>query len=195
MSRTMSLLAAAVTAVALSALVGSAGATPPGFTLTSSAFANNAPIPMLYWSNWCGGTNVAPPLAWSGAPTGTKSFAIVLDDPDAVTPPPPPFTHWITWRIAASATTLGAGRSGRVAGANDLVIFSTHHGVPAAYYLDYFGPCPPDGTGVHHYTFHLYALSTSDLPLVTGATRPQFDAAIAGKVLGEAVLVGTVDAG
>ena len=143
------------------------------FALTSSAFVEGDAIPATFK---CGGGK-SPPLAWSSAPAGTKSFAIVLDDPDAVPQPNTTFTHWITWNIAADASGLAQGQNGPVSGTNDTGG------------TGYFGPCPPAGTGVHHYHFHLYALSSS-LALAAGSSRPDFEAAIAGKVIEEIQLVG-----
>ena len=164
------------------------------FTITSTAFSNGDPFP---GQNFCpfypGGMNEPPPLTWSGAPAGAKSLALVLDDPDAV-PVPTTFTHWITWNMSVGSSQLGPGRSGRMTGANDLADYATHHGAPASLYFDYFGPCPPPGTGVHHYTFHLYALDAM-LRLPAGSRRAAFDGAIAGHVLAEAQLMGIVDSG
>lgn len=146
--------------------------TPPAaFTLTSSAFAAGGAIPAKYT---CDGADTSPPLSWKGTPTGTKSLAIVLDDPDAGG-----FVHWVTWGIAANVVAV-EGRGGSFSGVND---FGKN---------GYNGPCPPPPDGAHRYVFHLYALS-SELTLATGATKAAFDAAIAGKVLGEAKLTGTFD--
>jgi Raf kinase inhibitor-like YbhB/YbcL family protein len=202
MIRRVVLLALASAAAVLAVSAGTAGAADP-FMLTSSAIpTSGGPFQGLdlYGCQFAGQSGasfnggISPPLSWSNAPEGTKSFAIMLDDPDAVGGR---FTHWITWGIDASATSLAAGRSGPMFGANDLFSFATRYyanfGAPASLYLDYFGPCPPPDTRTHNYTFHLYALSSSKLPLITGATRQQFEAAIAGKVLAEATLIGTVD--
>jgi Raf kinase inhibitor-like YbhB/YbcL family protein len=121
--------------------------------------------------------NVSPPLAWTGVPAGTQSFAIAMDDPDA---PGGTFTHWLTWGIDASARSLAEGASGAAAGRND------------AGSSGYFGPCPPPPDGAHRYVFHLYALS-APLTLASGSSRAGFNAALQGKVLREAVLTGTFD--
>ena len=118
---------------------------------------------------------------------------LVMDDPDAV-PAPSTFTHWIAWDISKKATEMPASAD-FTHGANDLYFYKDMFGIPPVVYLNYFGPCPPPGTGVHHYTFHLYALSDKHLDLDAGATRAALYAAIAGKVIAEATLTGLVDAG
>ncbi len=190
-----------VVAALVTLIAGPASAAKPGgaFTLTSSAFIDGGTFPSVNHATFCSadGTNTRPPLSWSGAPKGTKSFAIVLDDRFDL-PEPSLFTHWITWNIAAGRTTIGPGRSGRSVGANDLLDFgfppeTDPSGFPWGY-LDYFGPCPPSGTGVHNYTFHLYALSAR-LDLPAGAPRADFFAAMQPVLLAETTLFGIVDAG
>lgn len=117
---------------------GTSGA-PGRFTLTSTAFADGAPIPRQYT---CQGSNTSPPLAWSGVPTGTKSLALLMVDPDA--PIANGFTHWVVADIDPAATGMpeGApiGTPGKNGGGKD----------------GWTGPCPPSGN--HHYVFTLYAL-------------------------------------
>lgn len=163
------------------------------FALTSSAFSDGAAMPQAYYCPQWGGQNVAPPLAWSGVPKETKALAIVMDDPDAV-PAPSTFTHWIAWDISKKATEMPAA-SEFTHGANDLYYYKDVFGLPPAVYLNYFGPCPPLGTGVHHYTFHLYALSDKHIDLTSGSLRAAFYSAINGKVIAEATLTGLVDSG
>jgi hypothetical protein len=107
-------------------------------------------------------------------PAGTRSLALVVDDPDA---PSGTFTHWIIWNIPPGFTELSAGAlpAGVRQGTND---FGTG---------GYSGPCPPSGT--HRYYFRLSALDTA-LRLPAGAQRQQFDAAISGHVLASAELMG-----
>ncbi|MBI3673815.1 MAG: YbhB/YbcL family Raf kinase inhibitor-like protein [Rhizobiales bacterium] len=101
----------------------------------------------------CDGGNVSPALAWKGAPAGTKSFALTLFDPDA--PTGSGWWHWQVWNIPASTTGFAEGKipEGAVQGKGDI-------GRPG-----YLGPCPPPGTGIHHYTFTIYALKTDKLDL------------------------------
>ncbi len=114
-------------------------AAPGGpLTITSPAFANGAPIPVQYT---CKGADVAPPLTWS-APLGA---ALVLDDPDA---PGGPYVHWIVTGIPFGP---GSSGDGQIPGGG--IILPNSAGQPG-----YKGPCPPAGTGTHHYRFTLYQL-------------------------------------
>lgn len=140
-------------------------------TLSSPAFTHNGTIPAQYT---CDGTNISPALRWSGAPANTKSFALIVDDPDA---PKKTFVHWVVFNIPATTRELPEGvRSGEfTCGVND---FGTKK---------YGGPCPP--SGVHHYHFKLYALDTI-LDLASDATKEDLLDAMQGHVLAQAELVG-----
>jgi Raf kinase inhibitor-like YbhB/YbcL family protein len=160
-------------------------ATPPkaplprpsvAFALTSPAFGNGGTFPAEFT---CAANN-SPHLVWSGAPTGTMSFALVLDDPDAVPQPNTTFVHWITYNIPATATGLPAETNGPVVGLND-------GGTEG-----YLGPCPPAGTGVHHYHFHLYALNVVSPIIQRSRNITEFRSGIAGNVIQEAQLTATV---
>ncbi len=148
--------------------------------LTSSAFTHNGEIPTKYT---CEGEDLSPALSWSGAPAGTKSFAMIVDDPDAPDPKAPKmvYVHWVLHNIPASTTSLpeNATKSGlpvgAVQGKND---FGTQH---------YGGPCPP--IGVHRYFFKLYALDT-ELNL-SAPTKPDLLRAMEGHILAQAELMGT----
>jgi Raf kinase inhibitor-like YbhB/YbcL family protein len=120
----------------------------------------------------CDGRNVSPPLRWAAPPTDTRSFALLMDDPDA---PGGTFTHWIAWNIPAGTRSLRSGQRPPREGTND------------AGRIGYTGPCPP--SGVHRYVFRLYALN-SNLGVPRGASRAEFLAALRGKVLATARLVG-----
>jgi Raf kinase inhibitor-like YbhB/YbcL family protein len=138
--------------------------------VTSSAFTNNADIPSEYT---CDGTEISPPLTWSGVPTQAKSVAILVEDPDA---PKRTFTHWLVTGLTSTTTSLAAGAAlpqGAVAAKSDKGK------------VGWTGPCPPSGR--HHYIFHVYAL---DIALARPLTRADFLAAINGHVLGEGQLVG-----
>jgi Raf kinase inhibitor-like YbhB/YbcL family protein len=141
------------------------------FTLTSSAFANGGAIPSRYT---CDGENLSPPLTWSGAPNGSRSLALIVDDPDA---PVGTFTHWLAWGIDPEAGGLAEGQPAPVEGRNDFGV------------IGYGGPCPPPGHGPHRYFFNLYALD-SELGLPPGASRLQLERALVGHVLAPAELVG-----
>jgi Raf kinase inhibitor-like YbhB/YbcL family protein len=152
------------------------------FKLTSPAIAEGQPIPRDYTGD---GRDVSPPLVWSDPPEGTRSFALVCEDPDA---PRGTWTHWVVFNLPAEAhelsggvpreeTLSGPGLSGATQGRNDFG--KTGYG----------GPAPPRGKP-HRYFFKLYALD-APLDLRPGATRTQMLEAIKGHVLAEAHLMGT----
>ena len=148
-------------------------------TLTSAAFADGARIPELYT---CEGADISPPLAWSGAPAGTSSFAVLCDDPDA---PHGTWTHWAAFDIGADAIGLRESypKGARVDSVRQAI---TDFGRPG-----YGGPCPPPGHGIHHYQFRVLALDVERLGLPDGATFADVEAAAAAHVLASAELVGT----
>jgi Raf kinase inhibitor-like YbhB/YbcL family protein len=149
----------------------------PMFQLKSSAFQPEGNIPSRFT---CEGNDISPELAWSGAPAGTKTFALIVHDPDA--PRSGGFTHWVAFNIPAGETHIaenapkrGQLPGGGVQGQND----GGRQG--------YMGPCPPSGT--HRYYFNLYALDIS-LDLRESARKADLEKAIRGHVLGETVLMG-----
>jgi Raf kinase inhibitor-like YbhB/YbcL family protein len=154
-------------------LAGAPGANAAEFAVSSPAFVDNTPIPAEYS---CNGRNVPPPLRWKNVPGGTESLALIIDDPDAVGGL---YTHWVVTGIPPSTSGIveGALPAGAVVSANS--------GGKAAY----LGPCPPAGTGVHHYRFRLYALSK---PLTLAPTTPagQATRSIAGAAIATASTVG-----
>src|SRR3981189_2765073 len=121
--------------------------------LTSPAFANNGVIPKQYS---CEGTDISPPLQWSGAPQGTKSFALIIDDPDAPDPRAPKMTwvHWVVYNIPADVHGLpeDAAKSGLPPGATQ--------GLNDWKRAGYGGPCPPIGR--HRYFHKLSALDLAE---------------------------------
>jgi Raf kinase inhibitor-like YbhB/YbcL family protein len=142
------------------------------FRIFSNAFAEGGWIPPLHS---CHGADLSPSLEWAGAPAGTRSFALIVDDPDA---PRGAWNHWLLYDIPANVHTLAQGsRAAGVPGTNDF-------GKPG-----YGGPCPPPGSP-HRYYFKLYALDIETLPIHTGARRADLDDALKGHVLGEAQCVG-----
>ena len=143
-----------------------------GFTLTSSAFENGAPIPVEYTAD---GANTSPPLAISGLPESTISLALIVDDPDA---PAGTWVHWVVWNIPVSALKIAAGSvpAGAVQGKN------------SGGKESYSGPAPPSGK--HRYFFKLYALDQM-LSLHAGASKRELEHAMEGHVLAQATLVGT----
>ena len=141
--------------------------------IATPAFEGHKPIPDRFTSN---GENVAPPLEWSGAPDGTKAFAIVVHDPDA--PLVDGFTHWVAYGIPGDATGLPDGGEGVVNGINSL----GEEG--------YTGPAPPGGHGTHHYYFWVYALD-EDLELPPGLDRRALLDRIEDHVIEQARAIGT----
>ena len=145
-------------------------------TLTSPDFVNEGEIPQKHT---CEGPDVAPLLEWSGAPAGTKSFVLIVDDPDAPDPKAPKMTyvHWVLYDIPTSATRLD-GKTPQGA----------HDGLNDWKRTGYGGPCPPIGR--HRYYFKLYALD-STLGDLGRATKSSVEAAMKGHVLEQATLMGT----
>lgn len=149
-------------------------------TLTSTAFTEGRAIPRRYT---CEGQDEAPPLAWTGAPAGTKSFALIVDDPDAPDPKAPKRTwvHWVLYDMPATAAGLpegGALPTGTRQGRNDWGR------------TGYGGPCPP--VGRHRYFHKLYALDTL-LGDLGQPARADVETAMNGHVLAESRLIGTYE--
>jgi Raf kinase inhibitor-like YbhB/YbcL family protein len=182
--RSTQLLSVLVLVLGTGALSMGGADTAMALTLTSSAFNTSAPIPSLYT---CEGKNISPPLAWQGAPVGTRSLALILDDPDAPDPKAPKrvWVHWLLYNIPPGATGLAenADKSGLPAG--------TVRGVTDSEKAAYGGPCPPIGR--HRYFHRLYALDTT-LDLAQ-ATKAELEAAMKGHVLAQAELIGTYQKG
>lgn len=152
---------------------------PPAFTITSSAFANGARIPARYTAD---GANVSPPLAWKHAPRGTKSFALIMDDPDA---PRGTFTHWVLYDLPATQSSLPTAVP---ASAVLPKLGRAKQGVNDTGGVGYFGPAPPAGK-VHHYRFTLYALrNATGLP--ARATRARVEKALKPLRLGQTRVTG-----
>jgi Raf kinase inhibitor-like YbhB/YbcL family protein len=159
---------------------GSAG----NLSLSSSAFPNNGSIPRKYASTEVGGQNVSPPLSWSGAPRGTRSFMLVCVDPDSND-----FIHWIVYDIPASVNSLSEGVPNVSSLPNRAKQAKNDAGT-----IGYFGPEPPPGEE-HRYVFLLYALAVDTLGLEPGASPESVAGVLTelqnqNKVLGEAQIVG-----
>jgi Raf kinase inhibitor-like YbhB/YbcL family protein len=153
-------------ALALVAAAGTAAAAP--FALTSTSFKAGGNIDQKNAGNvmGCTGENKSPALEWKNPPAGTKSFALLVHDPDAPTGGSG-FWHWIVYNIPADATSLPEG-AGDAAGAGlpkGSVQGNTDMGKPG-----YLGPCPPPGSPKHHYNFVLYPLKVDKLEVPPGAT-------------------------
>ena len=143
--------------------------------LTSSAFENGQPIPTQYT---CDGADQTPALRWGEPPAGTKSFALVVDDPDA---PSGTFRHWGVFDIPAAARSIGGGEQVGTEVTNDF-------GKPG-----YGGPCPPNGHGVHHYHFKLFALDTDKLGLSAASKVADIESAAQQHAVAEGELIGTYE--
>jgi Raf kinase inhibitor-like YbhB/YbcL family protein len=149
--------------------------------LTSSAFTQSGAIPTRYT---CEGDDTSPPLSWTGAPAGTKSFALIVEDPDAPDPAKPQriYLHWAVYNIPASITSLAedGARKGLPAGATPI---KNDFGK-----TEYGGPCPPIGR--HRYFFRLYALDTA-LDGLSSPSKVELLNAMKGHQLASAELMGT----
>lgn len=151
-----------------------ATASPAAITITSPAFPNGGQIPTRYT---CHGQNVSPPLSWTGVPTTTTALALVVDDPDAVGGR---YVHWVVSDIVPEATGTAEGTpppGGQV---------HANSGGDRRY----LGPCPPAGTGVHHYRFTLYAM-TKRGAVPESAPAREATTAITNAAAAQGQLVGT----
>jgi Raf kinase inhibitor-like YbhB/YbcL family protein len=149
--------------------------------ITSTAFQPSGSIPSKYT---CEDRDISPPLAWSGAPPGTKTFALIVDDPDAPDPAKPQrvYVHWVLYNLPATAIALPENASkkglpnGAVQGKNDWGK------------SEYGGPCPPIGR--HRYFFKLYALDI-ELTGLSSPTKGDLERAMNGHVVDSGELIGT----
>jgi Raf kinase inhibitor-like YbhB/YbcL family protein len=144
------------------------GAAAQALTLTSPDIKPGARIADEQVFSGCGGKNVSPALSWSGAPKGTKSFALSIYDPDA--PTGSGYWHWVVFNIPADVTSLpkGAGDPKSDAAPKGAVQSRTDFGTTG-----YGGPCPPKGDKPHHYQITIFALDTDKIDAdenTTGAT-------------------------
>lgn len=144
--------------------------------LRSPAFEHGGLIPAKYT---CDGQDISPPLTWADPPAGTRSFALIADDPDA---PRGTWVHWVAWNIPADTRSLNEGLPKQDALQNGM-----KQGTTDFRRVGYGGPCPPSGT--HRYFFKLYALdSTLNLPAST--TKSDLEKAMQGHILQQAELMG-----
>ena len=152
-------------------------------TLTSAAFSHNGEIPSRHT---CEGSDLSPPLTWSGLPSGTRSLALIVDDPDAPDPAAPKLTwvHWVLYDLPADSTGLAEGIR------SEEIPAGTMEGITDFKRTGWGGPCPPIGR--HRYFFKLYALDRI-LDLPPRQTKARVLKAMAGHVLAEAELMGTYE--
>jgi len=144
--------------------------------ITSSAFEDGDLIPAKYT---CDGADVSPPLQWDAVPEGTKSIALICDDPDA---PMGTWVHWVLFNLPSDAKELAQNIP-----AEETLPNGAKQGVSDFGRIGYGGPCPPSGT--HRYFFKIYALDTQ-VGLEAGADKRQLLNAMEGHILGQGQLVG-----
>jgi hypothetical protein len=142
--------------------------------LVPSAFADGAAVPRRFT---CDGENLSPPLQWSDAPAGTRSFVLLCDDPDA---PAGTWHHWAAYDLPPTVTELAVGAAQNK---------NIKQAVNDFRKMGYGGPCP-HGHGPHHYHFRLLALSTDHLAAKTNASGPEVEREARKYTIGEATLVG-----
>ncbi len=146
------------------------------FTLASPVFSNNEPFPVMYT---CKGQDTRPPLSIERPPAGTQSFALIMQDPDAVSGS---WVHWTIWNIDPIISNLD----------EKTLPEGSVEGITSLGKTGYSGPCPPANTGVHRYVFELYALDTV-LNLASDANSEQLQEAIQGHILAQSRLTGYLD--
>jgi len=146
--------------------------------IESVAFKEGESIPVKYT---CDGLDISPPLLWSGSPEGTKSYVLIMDDPDA---PIGTFTHWLVYDIPKDINGF----------VEDLPKVSEIEGVKQGLndfgFVGYGGPCPPKGHGHHRYFFRLYAIDLDSLDIPPQSTRRVVEERMKGHILGETSLMG-----
>jgi len=148
--------------------------------VSSSAFAQNAEIPAKYT---CEGQDASPPLSWSGAPATTKSFAVIVDDPDAPDPKAPKMTyvHWVLYDIPATTSSLDEDATKQLPP-------GAQQGMNDGKRAGYGGPCPPIGR--HRYFFKVYALDIT-LGDIGSPSKTVLEGAMKGHIVAQGELVGT----
>jgi len=144
--------------------------------LRSSAFADGSAIPRRFT---CDGENISPPLDWSDVPAGTRSYALLCDDPDA---PGGTWHHWAAYDVAGTQTALPPNAG------NDAAKLGFKQAINDFRKPGYGGPCPPPGAP-HHYHFRLLALSVEKLSLPAGASCRNVETEARKHSLAEATLV------
>lgn len=144
--------------------------------ITSSAFENNGEVPSKYT---CDGDDISPPLKWEDVPDGTRSIALICDDPDA---PMGTFMHWVLYNLSADKKELPENFPD-----DETLPDGTRQGITDFGKTGYGGPCPPSGE--HRYFFKVYALDKM-LDLAVVADKDELAKAMQGHILGQGQLVG-----
>lgn len=153
-----------------------AGGNTMEIKMKSTAFEEGGMIPKKYT---CDGLDISPPLSWTSVPEGTKSLALICDDPDA---PMGTWVHWVLFNLSADIQELPENIPPQKILAN-----GARQGITDFRKIGYGGPCPPGGT--HRYYFKLYALDT-EINLEAGVTKKQLLKAMEGHILAEGQLMG-----
>ena len=146
--------------------------------LRSTDFTNGASIPRRFT---CDGEDLSPPLDWSEAPAGARSFVLLCDDPDA---PAGTWHHWAAYDIPAGWTRLGEGIG------SDAAQKSFKQAINDFRKSGYGGPCPPPRHGIHHYHFRLLALSVDRLPPRSNPSCREVEREARKHLMAEATLIG-----
>ena len=149
------------------------------FRIESTDFREGEPIPKKFT---CEGEDLSPDLKWTSPPEGTKSYILIVEDPDA---PMGTFTHWVVYDLPAKFHRLYMGM-----GNDPDLKDGIKHGVTDFGRDGYGGPCPPRGHGTHRYIFVLKALDVETLGLAEGASKGDIERAMRGHVLGETRIIG-----
>ena len=169
--------------VGVALLASALGAQAAGFKLSSATIKPGSTLgeAQVFNGFGCAGKNISPALSWSGAPAGTKSFALTVYDPDA--PTGSGWWHWVVFNIPASTTQLpeGAGGADGKGLPTGSVQGRTDFGAPG-----FGGACPPPGDKPHRYVFAVYALKTDKLDIPADATAALVGFMINANKLGEA---------
>jgi Raf kinase inhibitor-like YbhB/YbcL family protein len=155
---------------------GATGGKKMEIKVTSPAFEEGGMIPSKYT---CDGEDISPPLQWEGVPEGTKSIALISDDPDA---PMGTWVHWVLYNLPAETNELEENNP-----PDETLPNGARQGVSDFGRTGYGGPCPPSGT--HRYFFKIYALDT-ELDLAAGASKRQLLKAMEGHILDHGELIG-----
>ncbi len=150
------------------------------FGIKSPDFKEGERIPVKFT---CEGTDLSPELVWEGEPAGTKSYTLIVEDPDA---PMGTFIHWVVYDAPAHLRKMerGMGNETNLEG-------PLKQGVTSFGRAGYGGPCPPKGHGDHRYNFILRALDVDNLGVGVGAGKAEVEKAMKGHILGEASIMGT----
>lgn len=160
------------------------------FELTSTEMREGQPLPASVFGVGAGGLDRSPQLSWSGAPEGTRSYAVTCFDPDA--PTGSGFWHWAVANIPAEVTSLEAGAGDPEKGLLPVGAITMPNELREPKFI---GAGPPEGTGVHHYWFVVHALSVDHIEVNTQGTPATMGFAMRDVTLGRAILVATGEYG